>query len=206
MRKSKKKQDKIFSVLEGLELEKSIEPVDPEPLSTKNKAVIAPPPTLESEPSQEEPERCSAANLVTDLSDLLNFSFAAVPPGTFIIGSPEHEPGHSEAEVHHEVIITKGFLFQTTPVTQAQWVAIMGANPSHFKNEGNDRPVENVSWHDCQEFIKRLNSMGEYTYRLPTEAEWEYACRAGTTGPCAEGEISELLCGHDAILDSIGWY
>ena len=75
MRKSKKKQDPIFSALEGLELEKPLEPLDPEPLSTANQAVIATPPILKAESPQEESERFSAVNLVTDLSDLPNFSF-----------------------------------------------------------------------------------------------------------------------------------
>ena len=66
------------------------------------------------------------------------------------------------------------------PVTQEQWRAVMGANPSHFTG-GKNLPVEQVSWHDCQEFCKKLSALEKKSYRLPTEAEWEYACRAGTT-------------------------
>ena len=71
-------------------------------------------------------------------------------------------------------------------VTQAQWQAVMGSNPSKFK--GSNLPVEEVSWNDCQEFIRKLNTKGQGTFRLPTEAEWEYACRAGTTTPFHFGE------------------
>ena len=122
------------------------------------------------------------------------------------MGSPEDEPGRNQDEVCHEVTITRAFHLQTTPVTQAQWAAVMGANPSHFRDEGANRPVENVSWNDCQNFIDKLNSMGAHVYRLPTEAEWEYACRAGSAGSCAAGDIIELSCQHDAVLDTIGWY
>ncbi len=206
MKRNKKKQDLIFSALEGLEIEKPVEPTEPKPLSTENKAVITDPTTVEAEPSHADPEKFAPVILVTDPSDLPNFSFAAVHPGTSVMGSPEHEPGHSKDEVCHEVTITKEFYLQTTPVTQAQWASIMGMNPSHFRNEGNEHPVENVPWNDCQDFIKKLNSMGKPIYRLPTEAEWEYACRAGTTGPCAKGEIPELICEHTAVLDAVGWY
>jgi formylglycine-generating enzyme required for sulfatase activity len=82
-------------------------------------------------------------------------------------------------------------------VTQAQWEAVMGSNPSNFK--GPDRPVETVSWDDCQAFIKKLNAKGDAQYRLPTEAEWEYACRAGTT--------TAYYFGDDAgRLGDYAWY
>jgi formylglycine-generating enzyme required for sulfatase activity len=81
------------------------------------------------------------------------------------------------------VEITRPFLLQKTPVTQTQWMAVMGDNPSHFKSVGSKAPVENVSWYDAQRFIERLNQFDSAkTYRLPTEAEWEYACKAGVDG------------------------
>ena len=87
------------------------------------------------------------------------------------------------------VEITKPFYLQTTEVTQAQWERIMGKNPSRFIDCGDDCPVENVSWNDAQKFIKKLNQIeGTDKYRLPTEAEWEYACRAETTTPFYTGE------------------
>ena len=96
---------------------------------------------------------------------------------------------------------------QTTEETQGQWKAIMGSNPSYFKKCGDDCPVEQVSWEDAQEFIRKLNVKdGTDKYRLPTEAEWEYAARAGSTTAFANGGITERDCGHDPKLDAIGWY
>ncbi len=107
--------------------------------------------------------------------------FVWVPPGDFMMGSPEDEPGRNDRETLHKVILTEGFYMQSTEVTQAQWEAVMGSNPSYFKECGPDCPVESVSWEGAQAFIKKLNDRGgDYEYRLPTEAQWEYACRART--------------------------
>src|SRR5262249_47079270 len=89
-------------------------------------------------------------------------------------------------ETLHRVTLTQGFHLGVHQVTQAQWQAIMGNNPSNFT--GNDRPVEMVSWNDCVDFCKRLGEKTGMWFRLPTEAEWEYACRAGTTTPFHFGE------------------
>ena len=97
----------------------------------------------------------------------------------------------------HSVTISRHFLMGKYPVTQAQWEAIMGNNPSHFI--GADRPVENVSWDDCWAFIKKLNVMTGSAYRLPTEAEWEYACRAGSTTAYCFGD-------DEAQLSDYAWY
>ncbi len=112
--------------------------------------------------------------------------FAWVPPGTFLMGSPASELQREDDETQHRVTLTKGFYLGTHQVTQAQWWAVMGNNPSEFK--GDALPVENVSWDDCQEFVKRLGQKTSKRFRLPTEAEWEYACRAGTTTPFHFGE------------------
>ncbi len=104
-----------------------------------------------------------------------------IEPGEFIMGSPKDEPGRDNEETQHKVTLSKGFYIQTTEVTQGQWKAVMGEDPSHFKDCGDDCPVETVSWNDIQKFIKGLNKREGKKYRLPTEAEWEYACRAGTT-------------------------
>jgi len=105
--------------------------------------------------------------------------------GRFLMGSPETELGRFGNERQHEVTV-RDFEIGKYPVTQAQWQAVMGNNPSFFK--GDDLPVENVSWNDVQVYIAKLNAKTGKNYRLPTEAEWEYACRAGTTSPFAFGE------------------
>jgi len=145
-------------------------------------------------------------SLAQTISNSLGMSFRYVPAGTFLMGSPEHEPGRNDDEVPHEVTLTTDFYLQTTQVTQSQWQALMDRNPSSLQNCGPDSPVEEVSWLDCQEFINRLNALEEGTYRLPTEAEWEYAARAGTNTPFAQGDITALFCDHDPTLDSLGWY
>jgi formylglycine-generating enzyme required for sulfatase activity len=108
-------------------------------------------------------------------------TFAWVPAGTFLMGSPAEEEHRRHDEPQHPVTLTRGFHLATRPVTQAQWRAVMGTDPSMFR--GDEHPVENVSWDDCQEFCRRLGEKHGGRYRLPTEAEWEYACRAGTAGP-----------------------
>ena len=112
-----------------------------------------------------------------------------IPPGTFTMGSPEDEPERYENEVQHEITVPDFFMGRY-PVTQAQWRFVanlpqanqeLDPNPSHFK--GDNRPVEQVNWHEAVEFCNRLTARTQRPYRLPSEAEWEYACRAGTTTP-----------------------
>lgn len=115
------------------------------------------------------------------LTNSLGMEFVYIPPGTFMIGSSLDEPGRYDREAQHEVTLSSGFYMQTTEVTQKQWETVMKSNPSYFK-DCEACPVEQVSWNDTQRFIWRLNQMERgYKYSLPTEAEWEYACRAGTT-------------------------
>lgn len=132
--------------------------------------------------------------------------FAYLSPGTFVMGSPEYELGRNNDEDQHEVTIAQGFHIQITPVTVKQWRELMGNNPSCFPNLSEECPIVGISWNECQEFIKRLNLQGEATYRLPTESEWEYACRAGSTTSLANGELTELFCSMDSLLDEVGWY
>jgi len=107
----------------------------------------------------------------------ITLEFAHVRAGQFMMGSNN---GYDEKPVH-KVKITKGFYMQKTEVTQGQWKAVMGNNPSYFQECGDDCPVETVSWNDVKEFLEELNKKaGKARYRLPTEAEWEYAARAGT--------------------------
>lgn len=114
--------------------------------------------------------------------------FRWIPPGSFMMGSPEEEREREENEVQHSVTLSKGFWMADTSCPQALWEAVMGENPSYF--EGKERPVETVSWEDAQVFFKRLKTLKpNYPLRLPTEAEWEYACRAGTKGSFAFGDI-----------------
>jgi formylglycine-generating enzyme required for sulfatase activity len=112
--------------------------------------------------------------------------FVPIPAGSFPMGS---ENGRSDEQPVHQVTISKGFLMGRYEVTSAQWKAVMGRDSTNFK--GDDFPAQFVSWNDAQEFIRRLNQKnGGYAYRLPTEAEWEYACRAGTTGDMAYYELA----------------
>ena len=137
----------------------------------------------------------------------LGMEFVWCPPGTFMMGSPSNEPGRGSDETQHQVTLTQGFYMQTTEVTQGQWKRVMGNNPSHFKNCGDTCPVEEVSWNDAQEFVQKLNRMeGNRTYRLPTEAEWEYACRAGTETALYNGPIRILGNRNAPALDPIAWY
>jgi formylglycine-generating enzyme required for sulfatase activity len=113
---------------------------------------------------------------------------------TFIAQALRHE--HPQ----HQVTISKAFYLQTTEVTQRQWRQVMGGNPSHFQECGEDCPVESVSWNEAQEFIKKLNRMEETDqYRLPTEAEWEYSCRAGSISVWCFGD-------NEVDLGEYAWY
>jgi formylglycine-generating enzyme required for sulfatase activity len=143
----------------------------------------------------------------------VQMEFVWIPSGVFNMGSPEKERGryHDEGPVHR-VEITRGFWMGKYEVTQEQWESVMGDNPSRFK--GNMRPVEEVSWKEIQVFIRKLNDGGSNTYRLPTEAEWEYACRAGTstrfnTGKCIStkqanyfGRVYYDRCGRGLYRES----
>ncbi|MDO4629501.1 MAG: formylglycine-generating enzyme family protein, partial [Planctomycetia bacterium] len=120
--------------------------------------------------------------------------FRWCPPGDFMMGSPESEKDRLSWETQHRVSLTRGFWMLETEVTQEMWRSVMGNNPSSFAGARN--PVENVSWNDCQEFCTKLKQKLGITIGLPTEAQWEYACRAGTTGPY----------GGSGDLDDMGWY
>ena len=105
--------------------------------------------------------------------------FRWIPPGRFMMGSPESEAEREDNEILHEVTLTEGYWLGETTVTQALWEAVLGENPSSFK--GSERPVEMVSWSDAAGFMQRLNSLQPgLGLRFPTEVEWEHACRAGT--------------------------
>jgi formylglycine-generating enzyme len=135
------------------------------------------------------------------ITNSVGMKFAWIHAGTFLMGSPKNEANRSgdDDETRHKVTLTKGFFMGVHLVTQEQWQAVMGNNPSNFKGEKN-LPVERVSWEDCQEFIKKLRDIDKKAYRLPSEAEWEYACRAGTTTPyCFGATISTDQANYDGI-------
>ena len=119
------------------------------------------------------------------------------PPGEFEMGSPLTEDGRFEDEVLHPVKLTRGFWLGKYEVTQGQWASVMGDEGSlRSRFKGEKRPVENVSWQDCQSFMRKMNETLGGAARLPTEAEWEYACRAGTAGAFA----------GDGSVDEMAWY
>ena len=136
--------------------------------------------------------------------------FRLIPAGTFTMGSPENEPGREDdQEMQHEVTLTTPFYLAKFPVMHEQWEAVMRNRPWRFLNPGREAPVEQVSWDDCQEFVAKLSGLegplAGYEYRLPTEAEWEYACRAGTQTALYNGDLAsaEGVCPN---LDQVGWY
>ncbi|MBW1613373.1 MAG: formylglycine-generating enzyme family protein [Deltaproteobacteria bacterium] len=127
----------------------------------------------------------------------VTFQLLYVPPGTFMMGSPSNEEGHKAEEIQHEVAITKGFWIGRTEVTQELYQVIMGKNPSYYK--GPNFPVENVSWNDSVKFIHRLNDLlPDGHFNLPSEAQWEYTCRAGSKGAYCFGN-------DGAKLDQYAW-
>jgi uncharacterized protein (TIGR02996 family) len=127
----------------------------------------------------------------------VEMTFSFIPPGRFLMGSDHPEADDAEKPVH-EVTLTRGFYLGTTPVTQAQWNAVMGTNTSYFQSPTH--PVVQLSWEDCQQYCGKLKAHlgGRVRVRLPTEAEWEYACRAGTNTEYHFGDqINTELANYD---------
>jgi len=129
-----------------------------------------------------------------------------IEPGSFQMGSPDDEPGRDDDEgPRHRVKLNAGYWLADTPCTLALWQAVMGENPSYFQTP--DRPVEQVSWDKVQEFLRKLeNLLPGVKADLPTEAEWEYACRAGTDAALYSGAIEILGSNNAPALDPIAWY
>jgi formylglycine-generating enzyme required for sulfatase activity len=146
----------------------------------------------------------AAGEKIETVANSLGMSFAPIPRGSFMMGSPSSETDRGDDETPHEVKITKDFHLGVHEVTQGQYEKLMGVNPSFFTPTGPGKakvkvkdtskcPVECVTWRDAALFCKKLSALAEEkaakrTYRLPTEAEWEYACRAGTTTPLHYGD------------------
>jgi len=168
-----------------------------------------------------------------DTADILGMEFVYIPPGTFMMGSPSGEAGRNDDEGQHRVTLTKGFYMQTTEVTVGQWRAFVretGYRSEAEKGDGawiwldkkwekkagyywdnpgfeqtDKHPVTCVSWNDTHAFIKWLNEKGDKTYRLPTEAEWEYACRAGTKTARFWGDDPDEACKYANVADLTEW-
>ena len=139
--------------------------------------------------------------LTVQLNGEVRLEMVGIKPGTFTMGSPDSELGRFYNEKQHQVTLTKGYWLGKYEVTQRQWKAVMGDNPSNFK--GDDQPVEQVSWENVMKFCRNLTAQErkagrlseEYEYTLPTEAQWEYACRAGTTA----------MYNNGSGLNELGW-
>ena len=131
------------------------------------------------------------------LGNGVKLELVLIPAGKFLMGSPEAEKDRKPEETQHEVTLTKPFYLGKFEVTQEQYQQVIGVNPNQFK--GRDLPVEQVSWDDAQEFCKKASARTGQTVRLPTEAEWERACRAGTKTTYYTGD-------SEADLDRAGWY
>ncbi|MFN9880804.1 MAG: formylglycine-generating enzyme family protein [Planctomycetota bacterium] len=144
------------------------------------------------------------AQAAQEVENSLGMKLVLIPAGTFQMGSPQAEEGAHADEVQHEVTLTTPFYLGSTEVTQAQYLKVMGKNPSNFQagsvreSDASNFPVEIVTWLYAMEFCRKLSDLPQEkaagrVYRLPTEAEWEYACRAGSTGPYAAVEESDEL-------------
>jgi formylglycine-generating enzyme required for sulfatase activity len=189
---------------------KKTEPSAPLPPPAPSKPVVpaeqTPVATAEVKPAAKpDPVPVAAASslvLPNELTNSVGMKFRLIQPGTFMMGSPESELGRGRDERQHQVTLTNLYSMGIYPVTQSEYHQIMGSNPSRFK--GDCHPVEQVSWEDATEFIKKLNGLSEERtagrfYRLPTESEWEYACRAGSSTAYCFGE-------DEARLGEYAWY
>jgi formylglycine-generating enzyme required for sulfatase activity len=130
------------------------------------------------------------------ITNTIGMKLKEIPAGTFLMGSPSDETGREDNETQHPVTISKAFYMQTTEVTQGQWKAVMGTEPwkgEQYVKEGPNYPATYVSWNDAIAYCKKLSEKEGKTYRLPTEAEWEYACRAGTKTAWSFGDDEKAL-------------
>jgi formylglycine-generating enzyme required for sulfatase activity len=154
---------------------------------------VAPPP-----PSSPSPPPAKLTLFTEKLPKGITLEMVGLPAGQFLMGSPDSDPYAENHEKPPHQVKVNSFAIGKYPITQAQYQAVMGNNPSHFKNNPQN-PVEQVSWDDAQAFCQKLSQITGKTYRLPTEAEWEYACRAGTTTRYYFGD-------NDNQLGDYAWY
>jgi formylglycine-generating enzyme required for sulfatase activity len=156
---------------------------------------------------EEQPGPSAGSDWGVELPGGSELALKWISPGSFTMGSPSNESGRDSDEKQRQVRISKGYWLGKYEVTQGEWESVMGNNPSDFKASGKRAPVEQVSWNDAMAFCKKLNERERaagrlppgYAYTLPTEAEWEYACRAGTTTRFSTGNA-------DSDLGRAGWY
>ncbi|MGL5135986.1 MAG: SUMF1/EgtB/PvdO family nonheme iron enzyme, partial [Planktothrix sp.] len=162
--------------------------------------------TVNAQGKETHREHCRAEFFKQDLDNNISLEMVSIPGGTFMMGAAQNEANASSDEYPQHLVNIAAFSMAKYPITQAQWEAVLALpkikidlkrDPSDFK--GANRPVENVNWHQAQEFCQRLSQKTGKTYRLPSEAEWEYACRAQTTSPFHFGEtITADLANYDA--------
>ena len=179
LRKFSKRSDLFASIAEGIDS-----------LSNFNATGSASIPSSLEATDEKHAQRTNAPQSFTNS---LGMKFVLVLAGTFQMGSDEVD----REQPVHQVTIRKPFYMQTTQVTQGQWKKVMGKNPSNFQNSGDDFPVEMVSWDDIKQFLVNLNEKEDVEYRLPSEAEWEFAARSG-------GKDQTYAGGEN--LDELGWY
>jgi formylglycine-generating enzyme required for sulfatase activity len=152
--------------------------------------------------------KCTNKAYVEDLGDGVSLTLMLIPGGEFMMGAPEDEPDSQDRERPQHRVTVPPFLMGRYPITQAQWRVVAGydredidldSDPSNFK--GDDLPVEQVSWHDATEFCKRLSARTGKHYHLPSEAQWEYACRAETDAAYHFGpKLTEELANHNGSV------
>ncbi|TRT99537.1 MAG: serine/threonine protein kinase, partial [Microcystis aeruginosa Ma_AC_P_19900807_S300] len=163
-----------------------------------------PAPAAVKKPVSPIPLIASPTPFTEKISNVVTLEMVSLPAGEFLMGSADSDPNAESYEKRQHQVKVNSFAIGKYPVTQAQYQAVMGTNPSHFKNNSwlknnQQNPVENVSWNDAKGFCQKLSQITGKTYRLPTEAEWEYACRAGTT--------TRYYFGDDANqLGDYAWY
>jgi len=182
----------IFALATGLAQLVRGEPI-PARGDAPNDAAKAP---VSSTPDHPAAPPATMKTATIDLGDGVKMEFVLIQPGSFIMGTGEDTDADGDASPPHKVTLTQPFYLGKYEVTQAQWEKIMGSNPSHFP--GAKRPVDTVSWNACQKFLAKLQERTGRKFALPTEAQWEYACRAGTGTAWSFGD-------SDALMDNYAW-
>ncbi len=169
------------------------------PSTPSEKEITSSQPDPPHTPSSPSPPSELENEITIDLGDGVTMKMVLIPAGEFKMGSPDSDSSpYIREKPQHRVRITKPFYLGTTEVTQGQYEKVMGSNPSRFKESGPDAPVENVTWIDAHEFCRKLPDLAEekkagWRYRLPTEAQWEYACRAGSEAKYCYGDDASRL-------------